>query len=510
VHDARKASRQEIDRLLAREPVFEDLTCGLRAVSRLPAGLVDETRQVVALARKFNDEVVRPRVLAMERTSFEEPDALPWEFVREANARGFYSLWLPRIFGGKGYAMPTLSDFLEEISSSCLAMANLIGVHYLGVGTLCATWNLRLMNEIFRHVVAGETSGEPCLVSLAVTEPGAGTDVEEVELIDRGQVTCLARKVPGGWVVNGSKVFISNGHLSTWHMVIAYADLKHPSESVVVLAVKTGSPGFSFGRHENKMGQRACPASELVFEDCFVPDDCVCLDLEQVSRHSSHTRKKLAMQVIDYVVSTSRAGVCAFGAGVARGAFEEALRFAAETEVAGRPLIHHEWAQGRLADMYKNAALSRLAFAETNHANALHGMFRPLLWKPFYYLMKVAPAPVLDAWARRVFSSEGATRLARTLFYDRQQEAEYHRTSGWASLAKCVGSDLGVQNCRLAMEFMGMAGLRHDHRMEKHLRDAKLLQIYEGTNQLNRLNLFKCLIARRVPHAVVFEDGRTP
>jgi alkylation response protein AidB-like acyl-CoA dehydrogenase len=435
----------------------------------------------------------------------EEPEYLPWEFAEKANEWGLYSMWLPRIFGGRGLNMPSLSPFLEEISTSCLAMANLIGVHYLGVGTLSATWNLRLMNEIFRDVARGERTGRPCLISLAITEPSAGTDVEDVDLLDRGKVTCLARRVDGGWTVNGSKIFISNGHLSTWHMVIAYSDLERPSENTVVLAVKTGAKGFSFGRHERKMGQRACPASELIFDDCFVADEYVCFDQAREAGGSSRPKRKLARQMIDYVVSTSRAGVCAFGSGVARGAYQEALEFAAETKISGRPLINHQWAQCLLAEMYKNAALGRLAFAEANYANSLYGLFRLLLWKPFYYSTKYLPRSVIDGFLSPLLDLRLATRLARKLNFDWQKEADYQRTSGWASLAKFAGADAGVRNCQLALELMGAAGLRQDRRVEKHLRDAKLLQIYEGTNQLNRLNLFKCLVARQFPQTQIFE-----
>ena len=89
---------------------------------------------------------------------------------------------------------------------------------------------------------------------------------------------------------------------------------------------------------------------------------------------------------------------------------------------------------------------------------------------------------------------------------DGQTDDEIHRTSGWGSLAKFSGTDIGIKNCHMALEMMGQAGLRHDGHVEKIFRDAKLLQIYEGTNQLNRLNLFKCLIATDYPQAVVFDE----
>ncbi|MBW1989579.1 MAG: acyl-CoA dehydrogenase, partial [Deltaproteobacteria bacterium] len=99
-----------------------------------------------------------------------------------------------------------------------------------------------------------------------------------------------------------------------------------------------------------------------------------------------------------------------------------------------------------------------------------------------------------------------ATKWFRKTHLEDQADCEIHRTSGWASLAKVTGTDLAVENCHLALELMGQAGLRHDNRVEKHLRDAKLLQIYEGTNQLNRLNLFKCLAGPGCEAAEPFAD----
>ncbi len=498
-------SRSEAKALLARAPAFDDTFCSLNAAARMPAGMVRETRQVVALARKFNDEVVRPYTRELDLKMHQDPDFLPYEFISKANEWGFYTMWIPRAFGGKGYNMPSLSVFVEEIGSACLAMANLIGVHYLGVATLCAPWNARLISRISREVAAGEAAGKPCLISLAITEPGAGTDVEEVDLVDRANVTCRAEKVAGGYRVNGTKIFISNGHVSTWHMLIAYADLDKPSENTVMMAVKTGTPGFSFGRMEHKLGQKGCPASELIFKDCFVPDDLVCLDWHS-SALPRRPRPAATQQVIDYVVSATRAGVGGFATGAARGAFEEALAFAAETEVNGKRLINHEWAQCLLAEMYKNVVISRLTYMEANYANGLYGFYRLLQQRLLFYYFKYVPGLLLDKLITPFLEKPLATRIFRRLMSDGQTDEMMERCSGLASLSKFAASDAGIRNCHLALDLMGQAGLRHDRRAEKFLRDAKLLQIYEGTNQLNRLNLFKCLIGRNIPHVTVFDE----
>lgn len=495
----------DVKNLCEREPSFDDMICSLRAISKQPKTIFKETKEVVALARKFNDEVVRPYAAKLDRKVQEDPEFLPHEFIEEANRWGLYTLWIPRIFGGKGYNLPSFSYFIEEIASVCTAMSNLIGVHYLGVATLIATWNTRIIQRVFREVVEGEKSGKPCLISLALTEPGAGTDVEEVDLMDRGNITCHARKVDGGYVVNGSKVFISNGHLSTWHMLFSFSDLEKPSSNLVMLALKTGIKGFSFGRKERKMGQKGCPASELLFDDCFVPDKNVCLDPEQAMR-LSRSQTETTMQLIDYVFSASRAGVGAFGTGVARGAFEAAIKFAAETEVAGKLLINHEWAQCLLSQMYRNVLISRYAYVESNYANGMDGMFKLLQVKPIYYLTRYTPTAVLKILVVPLMGSRLGTWLMRKIHCDRQTKEEIERTSGLGSLAKFTGTDAGVRNGQLALDLMGQAGLRQEQLAEKHLRDAKLMQIYEGTNQLNRLNLFKCLVARSFSKVSVFTD----
>jgi alkylation response protein AidB-like acyl-CoA dehydrogenase len=498
-------SGKEIKFFSNMSPAFEDMICSLPAAPKLPKAMVKETKKVIAIARKFNQEVIRPYTLELDLKLHENPDYLPWDFVEKANEWGLYTMWIPKIFGGKGYNMPSMSYFVEEIATECLAMANLIGVHYLGFCTLTSTWNMRLINELSRHVVNGEKTHTPCLISLAITEPGAGTDVEEIDLVDKGNITCHAEKVEGGYKINGTKVFISNGHISTWHIVIAYSDLKKPSDNTVVLAVKTGDKGFLFGRKERKMGQKGCPASELIFKDCFVPDRYVCLEPLQVLRNKRSARD-ISMQLIDYVVSATRAGVGAFGTGAARGAFNAALKFAAETKVGGKLLINHEWAQCMLAEMYKNVSMARLTYVETNYANGLYGAFRELQKKPMYYYYKLMPAKMFDKMMPKLLNKPFMTKLFRKIQMDGQSNEEIHRTSGWASLSKFSATDLGIKNCHMALQMMGQTGLRHSNGVEKILRDAKLLQIYEGTNQLNRLNLFKCLIAGDCPQAVVFDE----
>ncbi|MDY6796510.1 MAG: acyl-CoA dehydrogenase family protein [Actinomycetota bacterium] len=491
--------------LLEKHPRLEDVMCSLDTVGKMPRGISDELRQAVALARRFNETVARPYALELDRKMQEDPTYLPWDLVEEINRWGFYTGWIPKIFGGKGWNLGTLIAVVEELCSECAGIGNLMGVQYFGISILFAGWNVRIIDKVCREVVEGERTGKPCLVAGLVTEPGAGTDAEEVELLSRAQVKCQARKVEGGYVVKGTKVFISNGHVSTWHMLLAYEDLERPEETMMCLAVKNGTKGFSFGRMEKKMGQKGCPASEMVFEDCFIPDENVCINSEQIKK-LKHSAKETGQQVIDFVVSLTRPGVGAMGAGVARGAFQEALAFARETEVDGKPLVNHEWAQCLLAEMYANAALARLTYMECNHVTGLYGMAWMLNLKPLYYYMKIMPTSVMDRIFPAINKLDATMNIFRRIIMDWQKDEDAKRASGWASLSKFAATDLGIRNCHLAVELMGQAGIRHENRVEKFLRDSKLLQIYEGTNQLNRLNLFKCMVAPGAPEARVFEE----
>lgn len=491
--------------LTESEPGFDDITCSLKAVSKQPAGIMKEIKKVVGLARKFNREIVEPESLVLDRKILDDTGHIPVRWMEKANEWGFYTLWLPKLFGGQGYCFPSLSYFTEEISSKCVGMANIIGVHYLGLATLIATWNLSVLKRIRKDILAGEASGNPCIVSMAITEPDSGTDTPETELLDKGNVSCHAKRAKGGYIVNGTKIFISNVPMATWHIVLAFSDLKNPSRTPVWFVVKKGTKGFSTGRKENKMGQAACPASEIIFKDCFIPDDQVCLDARQLGALTMSPDKVYA-RIFDYLNSVTRAAVCAMGAGVGRGAYESALKFASDTKVSGKYYINHEWVQCRLADMYKNIAVSRLIYTETGYANGLYGFFKTLQFKPAYYLNRITPKFVLNLLFDGVADRKFSTWITRKLQYDWMKPGDMQRCAGWASLAKFAGSDAGMENCHLALELMGQAGLRHENRIEKHFRDAKLLQIYEGPNQANRISLFQNFIQRSCSHAVVFED----
>lgn len=497
-HRRDPSDRQPASASPGQRPFSESLD----ALERLPRAVADDFHRAIALARRFNEAVVLPTRLATDRAVLADHDHLPREFLDAANRWGLFSLWIPRLFGGGGMNMLSLYAFMEELSAGCAGLANLIGAHYLGVTVLNASCNLRVTNRLLREVVRGEREGRPCTLSLAWTEPGAGTDQFETPLLPNARVRTRAERIAGGYRVNGSKVFISGGHLATWHLLIAYEDLRAPADSLVMLAVKSGTPGFSTGHKEHKMGQTACVASELVFEDCFVADEDVC--------HAPHllagigiTPREAAFRVISLFPAVTKPGVGAIAAGIARAATETALAHCATTRLGGERLADLQWAQMTLADMQRNQAIARTLYLEAAWAAGLRSMIRPLFTPAVFHLQRALPRFVHDRLIAPLLSTDGLNRLYRQANFTGECADDDRHMSGLGSLVKVACSDIAMENASLALDLMGATGTRHDAVAEKLLRDARLLQIYEGTNEINRVNLFARLQAPAVPGARV-------
>lgn len=481
--------------------VYNSLECQYR----LAKGTHKDVETAIAIARKFNNEVLRPMYLDMDIKCMQDHDYFAWDVMKKACEWRLYSLFIPKLFGGSGLNFLGLYPFIEEISSVCSGLGHLIFIHYLGLGTLFPSFNARILNKVLRDVIKSEKEGNPRLLDLVITEPDAGTDVQEPLLLDRGRVGTIAKKVKGGYVINGRKIFISNGHLSHWHVVMCCEDKKNQAETFLQCVIPNGTKGFSFGTHEKKMGHLASTASELIFEDCFVPDKWMSIVAQDPKlKKMKHSPRWLIHTAIDYVVSSSRAGVGAIATGIAQGAYDIALEYARKKKVAGDLLINHQWAQIILTDMYRNANMSRITYMESAYADMLSGLFKLLLKKPVDFFLRMVPlwyftliSPLLNL---NIF-----TYLFRKYYYDWYTEHERNVSSGWASIAKYTCSDLGLINANLALDLMGSDGLIHDNGAEKCFRDVKLQQIYESTNQINQMNLFCCMVANNVPEVEFFK-----
>jgi alkylation response protein AidB-like acyl-CoA dehydrogenase len=369
---------------------------------------------------------------------------------------------------------------LEELAAGCLGFANLLGVHGLALTTLGTTEDLDRLAEIGRALARAEGEGRAHLLSTALTEPGAGSDMEDKELMRVGDLSSEARPHPGGYVLNGRKVFISNGNLAEQHAVIMPLDRRRPVETMWVFLVDRRTPGLTIARVEHKMGQKVCPAAELVFEDCFVPE------------HRRLGARPFAERGVEMVFGATRAAGGACGAGAARGAYERALVYAERHVLHGRPLVEHGWVRSRLSEMRSNAMHARGIYIEAMMMNEMFGLARLLDPMEIDRIARFIPKAVLD----RVPPSRMSGLLFGLEDLADVPQAEVDLASGYGAAAKVTGSELGMRNCELALEIYGADGLRHDHAVEKLYRDARLLQIYEGTNQLNSAEVFQRLVGR--------------
>lgn len=436
------------------------------------------------LAREFRREFVDPNALDIERRLIAEPSYVAQDALRAAAGYGFFSMMIPRFFGGGGLPVGAFMIGLEEIAAGCPGIANLIAVHGLGLLTLAGMGDMGKMAEVATTIVKSEREGDPKLLSTAITEPEAGTDVEDVDFLRTARLSSEARKVPGGYELHGTKVFISNGNIAHMHVVVMPTNRKEPVGTMAAFLVETGTPGFAVGRVEHKMGQKACPAAELVFDGCFVPEE------RRIGSGS------FAGRTTEMVLGASRGSVCAFGAGAARGAFEKALSYARTHRVGGSRLIDQQWVRFKLADMQRNVMIARAAYIEAMFTNELFGLNSLFAANTAMALTRFVPRALFESKPiQRLLASKAASKVTCKLL-NAIDAWKVDTASAFGAAAKLTGTDIGITNCHLALDIMGGDGLRRDLGMEKLFRDAKLLQIYEGTNQLNRIEFFKRAVNR--------------
>jgi alkylation response protein AidB-like acyl-CoA dehydrogenase len=320
------------------------------------------------------------------------------------------------------------------------------------------------------------------LMACALTEPDAGTDVEDVELIAEARISSHARRVPGGYSLSGTKRFISNGGVARWLTVLMPVDPRRPAETWTCFLVDAESKGFSVARNEHKMGQRACPASELVFDEVFVPDERV------VARVGDGAGATLI------VLAASRPPVGAIATGIARGAYERLLGWLREDPDAER-LLERQTVQLRLARMAEQIHLARQAYMDAAvelDVAALGGATR----HPLLRSLRIVPNGVHRRRSVRRLVTAPPTRDALARFLNRTTSDDaIARSLGLSSLAKARGGDVAMSVTNSALEIAGLTDAAVRPELEKLWRDAKLCQIYEGTNQLNRIEVYKTLVA---------------
>jgi len=457
-------------------PVLRDLDGMAPLLRSMDRSTWRRHQHVWRTARTFAREAIWPNALAYEQAMDRDPWYVDTDFLVAAGQAGLLSMSCFRSLGGLGLGATAASLVMEELCAGCAGLANLIGAHHLGLIGLLLSTNLGLSARIQREVVAGARTGRPVLLAAAVTEPLAGSDVEDTRFMATARIGCVARREPGGYRLSGSKVFISNGSFARYVMVAAALDRKRPLETWTMFMVDSTASGFSVPRVEHKMGMKANPAAELHLDEVFVPDsDVVSAEVGD------------GMAGTEVVLGASRGPVAAIATGIARGAVERFLHFATVTERDGRPLIADAGIQEAVASALQTVGLCRSTYLNGALCFDRHG-HGVLTNSPMIELFRLPFSGRLAEVLSR--TPAGRARIKERL--DAQVDPDgVDRTLAAASLAKAACSELALDVISGLMDLMGPAALEPEWGLEKAWRDAKLTQIYEGTNQLNRLCLYE-------------------
>lgn len=436
---------------------------------------IAETR---ARAHSYAQRHVAPRAVELDRRIGADPTYFDWELVTAGLPYRLLSEVIPTQVGGCGGLALNGAVMLEELAAACPGVANLFGAHALGILPLLLTGPGHWVG-VLREIAEAERRGEPLLMGLAITEPDAGTDVEDPDLLRTARIGTRADKVPGGYRLNGTKRFISNGNVARWLTVIMPTDPHRPAETWTAFLVDTRSDGFSVGRVEHKMGQRASPAAELHFDDVFVADEAL------IGREGDGLAGTIG------TLAASRAPVGAIATGIARGAYQRLLGWL-ESDPAAAGLLDHQHVQLTLARMLEEIRLARQAYlgaAERFDQTVGRPVSHPLVRA----LGLVPPVVWRNDWLRRRMNAPWVREETMRVLRHATTDREVTESLALSSLAKAHGADVAMAVTGAALDIAGLDAGPVRAELEKLWRDAKLTQIYEGTNQLNRIEVYRGL-----------------
>ena len=293
--------------------------------------LTEEQKMLKTMAQDFAIKELEPIAAQID-----EESRFPEENVKKMAELGLTGIGLPEEHGGSGGGATEFCIVIEEISRVCAATgAILLASSGLAVEPIYVYGNEDQKKRFVTPVATGEK-----LASFALTEAGAGSDPAALE-------TTATRK-NNGYLLNGTKIFITNGAEAGIILVFATTDKSLRHKGITTFVVEKDTPGFAVGKHEHKLGIRASSTVELVFEDCFVP--------EENRLGNEGEGFKIAINAID----ASRVVVAAQALGIAQGAFDKALTYAKERQQFGQPIANFQAIQWMLADMATQIDAARL------------------------------------------------------------------------------------------------------------------------------------------------------
>ena len=372
--------------------------------------LTGEQRELRSLAREFAEKEIRPQAAVHD-----EGQTHPADIIAKAHEVGLMNLHLPESLGG--LELPCFDGMLvgEELNWGCSGIGTSIGANGLAAGPILVAGT-----EAQKKQWLGPLLEEPILGCFGLTEPGAGSDVSGIQT--------TAERRGDEYVVNGSKMFITNAGPASWIVCFASTDRAKGHKGLTALVIPMDTPGVTIEKHLDKMGQRATDTSAVAFQDVVVP---VANRLGEEGEGF-----KIAMQTLDF----TRPGTAIGAVGVAQAAFELSVEYTKERVQFGMPIAMNQGVSFLVADMATEIEAARL-----------------LTWQA--------------AWMIDQGRGRGATL--------------------YSSFAKRFAADTAMKVTTDAVQVFGGYGYMKEYPVEKLMRDAKLFQIYEGTSQIQRLVIAK-------------------
>jgi alkylation response protein AidB-like acyl-CoA dehydrogenase len=360
------------------------------------------------MLRDLCAQIAREKILPL-REELDESGEFPWDVVKVMAASDVYGVYIPEEYGGFGGGVTEMCIASEEFSKVCGGIALSFAASALGAYPILLFGSDEQKKKYLTPIASGER-----LAAFALTEANAGSDAGAVQ----------TRAVLDGdeYVLNGTKQWITGGGEAEIYSVIARTSKGTGIRGISALIVEKDTPGFTFGKKENKMGIRASSTRELIFQDCRVPKENLI------------GREGMGFIVAMRTFDNSRPGVAAQAVGIAQGAFDEAVKYARHREQFGQPVASFQGIQFMLADM----------------------------------ATQIEAARAIVYYAARVVDS-GDRDLAKI-----------------SAMCKLFASDVAMKVTTDAVQILGGYGYMKEYPVEKMMRDAKITQIYEGTNQIQR------------------------
>ena len=326
----------------------------------------DEQQLLQKMFREFVDKEIRPIA-----ASLDEEERFPEELIPQMGEIGLFGIPFPEEYGGGGMGQIEYALAVEEVSKACASTGVTISAHT----SLCC-WPIMEYGteEQKQKYLVPLATGEK-LGAFGLTEPGAGTDAA-------GQATTAVDK-GDHWVLNGSKIFITNGGHADTFVIFAMTDKEKGNHGISAFIVEKGFPGFQIGAHERKMGIRASSTCELIFQDCIVPKENLLGELNKCF--------KVAMSTLD----GGRIGIAAQALGIAQGAIDVTVEYVKQRMQFGKRISQFQNTQFQLADMQTKVDASRLLVYRAAQAKEDH--------EPYSHLAAMA----------KLFASETASDVTR-------------------------------------------------------------------------------------------------